>query len=146
MSIRNTNYRHTSYQLFIGDDVTDYGMYVTNVDYKNEMEHEFIYPLGSKYPVLRQEGNVTCDGSITFITDGIDKLLTYARSLGYNDYLDLPLLQILIVNQRYDNTLVQIVLEDCKLTGYGIPFSKGTLIKEVQVPLKIARVIAGVDF
>ena len=146
MAIRNTNYRHTVIQLFIGDDITDYAQYVTNIDYKNDQQFEWIFPLGSKYPVARQEGDVTCDGTITFLTDGLDKLNTYARSLGYTDYLDLPLLPIVMVYQKYDNTLSQVILEDCKITGYGIPFAKGTLIKEIQVPLKIAKIIAASDF
>lgn len=146
MSIKKTNYKSKSFQLFVGTDTVDYGKYITSADYSKVVDFAFGYSLGDNLPVERNEGDVTSEGTITFLTGGLEKLNDYARSLGYDDYLGLPLVQIIQINEKYDGTLSEVILNDCKFTSYGLNYASGTLIAEIDVPVMIGSITAATDF
>jgi len=141
MALRNTNYRHTSYKFEIGDE--DYGQFITNVNYTKTREFEWVTPLGSDLPVNRNEGNLVSEGSVTLLTDGLDKLNAYAVSQGFLDFTELPLLDITITHTTFDNELITIYLNKCKFLTYGLNVQKGTLIMETECPMAIHSIVVG---
>lgn len=139
MAISNENFKNTSYELYLGVPgiVLNLGRYITRVEYNEIVDTNDVFALGSRTPIDREDGFINCTGSITFLQEGIDKLMLASKALGLRDYMDLPDFNITIVQERFDGDIKITTLNLCKFKNFGMSVAKFNLLSEHTININI---------
>lgn len=138
--INNSNFKHTVYELYIGIpeiDFFDFGKWITRVEWSEVIDVANVYALGARFPIDREDGIISATASITFLQEGLDKLINMCKPLGLRTYFDLPDFNIIIKQERFNGEIKLTTLNLCKLTNFGNYNSKGNMRSEVTVNVSV---------
>lgn len=109
---------------------------ITGFEFKKSVEKEAIYGAGQN-PIDIQEGNVTCEGSLTLTGFELDRINQAAQSAGYDDILSVPHETVVIVatmRKTAADPITVVTARGVAFTEYAHSMSQGDKKREVSLP------------
>lgn len=133
MHIKSSEYAwHQTEVRLMGRTITG----LSGFEFKKSVDKEAMYGAGQN-PIDIQEGNVTCEGSLTLFGYELDRLNQAAQAAGYDDILSVPHEFIVItasMRKLAKDPITTVTARGVAFTEYAHSMNQGDKKREVSLP------------